>query len=105
MAHELKTASVLAFERKLDPSDALFFAGDWSTRSDSAGWAAVAIFNIDAELSAPIITRLGFSASNGQKRPAPHGRSNTSPGSPAMASAPRANCSSRLWDNRRARLS
>lgn len=41
MAHELKTASVLAFERKLDPSDALFFAGDWSTRSDSAGWTAV----------------------------------------------------------------
>ena len=25
----LKTASVLAFERKLDPSDALFFAGAW----------------------------------------------------------------------------
>lgn len=41
MAHELKTASVLAFERKLDPSDALFFAGDWSTRSDSAGWEPV----------------------------------------------------------------
>ncbi|MGB2337619.1 MAG: type I-F CRISPR-associated protein Cas7f/Csy3, partial [Alcanivorax sp.] len=29
MATTLKTASVLAFERKLDPSDALFFAGQW----------------------------------------------------------------------------
>lgn len=28
----LKTASVLAFERKLDPSDALFHAGDWEKR-------------------------------------------------------------------------
>lgn len=26
---DLKTASVLAFERKLDPSDALFSAGKW----------------------------------------------------------------------------
>ncbi|WP_440225100.1 type I-F CRISPR-associated protein Csy3 [Dokdonella sp. MW10] len=42
-AHVIKTASVLAFERKLDPSDALFFAGDWSTREDSAAWAAVKI--------------------------------------------------------------
>lgn len=39
----LKTASVLAFERKLDPSDALFFAGDWDARNDSAGWAPVYI--------------------------------------------------------------
>lgn len=36
----LKTASVLAFERKLDPSDALFHAGDWQTRKD---WQAIAI--------------------------------------------------------------
>lgn len=28
----LKTASVLAFERKLDPSDALFHSGDWQSR-------------------------------------------------------------------------
>ncbi len=41
MANELKTASVLAFERKLDPSDALFFAGDWAARKDSATWAPV----------------------------------------------------------------
>lgn len=43
MANELKTASVLAFERKLDPSDALFFAGTWATREDSAAWAPVRI--------------------------------------------------------------
>ncbi|MDG9881965.1 type I-F CRISPR-associated protein Csy3 [Pseudomonas sp. GD04058] len=36
----LKTASVLAFERKLDPSDALFHAGDWRSRSN---WSAVAV--------------------------------------------------------------
>lgn len=36
----LKTASVLAFERKLDPSDALFHAGDWQTRNH---WAPLAI--------------------------------------------------------------
>jgi len=39
----LKTASVLAFERKLDPSDALFFAGDWSARKASADWAPVPV--------------------------------------------------------------
>ncbi len=43
MANELKTASVLAFERKLDPSDALFFAGDWSVRSDAASWPAITL--------------------------------------------------------------
>ena len=44
MANEtLKTASVLAFERKLDPSDALFFAGSWDNRSDASAWAPVAI--------------------------------------------------------------
>lgn len=40
---ELSTASVLAFERKLDPSDALLSAGRWESRSDAAGWPAVAI--------------------------------------------------------------
>ncbi|HEY4581294.1 MAG TPA: type I-F CRISPR-associated protein Csy3 [Lysobacter sp.] len=43
MANELKTASVLAFERKLDPSDALFFAGDWSARNAHADWKPVAV--------------------------------------------------------------
>ena len=43
MAKELKTASVLAFERKLDPSDALFFAGDWSARASDNGWQPVKI--------------------------------------------------------------
>jgi CRISPR-associated protein Csy3 len=39
----LKTASVLAFERKLDPSDALFQAGRWDERDNSAKWPAVTI--------------------------------------------------------------
>lgn len=39
----LKTASVLAFERKLDPSDALFFAGIWAERTASQQWPAVAV--------------------------------------------------------------
>lgn len=43
MPTELKTASVLAFERKFDPSDALFFAGDWAAREDAAIWKPVAI--------------------------------------------------------------
>lgn len=43
MSNQLTTASVLAFERKLDPSDALFFSGNWSDRADSAGWSAVEI--------------------------------------------------------------
>lgn len=43
MANELKTASVLAFERKLDPSDALFYAGAWNNRTNPHSWAPVAI--------------------------------------------------------------
>lgn len=43
MADSLKTASVLAFERKLDPSDALFLAGDWADRDHSARWAPVGV--------------------------------------------------------------
>ncbi|WP_326544084.1 type I-F CRISPR-associated protein Csy3 [Pseudorhodoferax sp.] len=39
----LKTASVLAFERKLDPSDALMHAGAWAARGDTAGWAPIAL--------------------------------------------------------------
>lgn len=39
----LKTASVLAFERKLDTSDALFFSGDWSDKDNITSWDAVAI--------------------------------------------------------------
>jgi len=40
---ELKTASVLAFERKLDPSDALFASGAWDARGDAAGWPAITV--------------------------------------------------------------
>ena len=39
----LKTASVLAFERKLDPSDALFTAGHWDDRNISQQWPAVVV--------------------------------------------------------------
>ncbi|SEK39451.1 type I-F CRISPR-associated protein Csy3 [Nitrosovibrio tenuis] len=39
----LKTASVLAFERKLDPSDALFFSGSWGQRTASQEWPAVSV--------------------------------------------------------------
>jgi len=41
-AAKLKTASVLAFERKLDPSDALFHAGDWENRN-ATDWPAIEI--------------------------------------------------------------
>lgn len=46
MTHQeapLKTATVLAFERKLDPSDALFFSGDWNQRDDAKAWEPVAL--------------------------------------------------------------
>lgn len=39
----IKTASVLAFERKLDPSDALFSAGLWAERENSSAWPWVRI--------------------------------------------------------------
>jgi CRISPR-associated protein Csy3 len=39
----LKTPSVLAFERKLDPSDALFHAGNWHQRDSAGGWAPVTL--------------------------------------------------------------
>ncbi|NLY41138.1 MAG: type I-F CRISPR-associated protein Csy3, partial [Desulfovibrionales bacterium] len=39
----MKTASVLAFERKLDPSDALLFSGTWKMRDNAQGWLPVAV--------------------------------------------------------------
>lgn len=39
----LKTASVLAFERKLDPSDAQFFAGNWAKRGAGVSWEPVSV--------------------------------------------------------------
>ena len=42
-ANSLKTASVLAFERKLDPSDALLFSGTWNARQSDAGWAPITV--------------------------------------------------------------
>ncbi|ABM57216.1 type I-F CRISPR-associated protein Csy3 [Verminephrobacter eiseniae] len=43
MSNNLKTASVLAFERKLDPSDATLHAGNWDNRNNTSGWNAVSI--------------------------------------------------------------
>lgn len=40
---DLKTASVLAFERKLDPSDAQFSAGRWTDRDNGSNWAKLSI--------------------------------------------------------------
>ena len=37
----LETATVLAFERKLDPSDAVFHAGQWGDRDNVARWTPV----------------------------------------------------------------
>jgi len=39
----IKTASVLAFERKLDLSDALFFSGCWRDRANTNAWQPVAV--------------------------------------------------------------
>lgn len=43
MSSALKTASVLAFERKIDPSDALLFSGNWDMRDVEQGWQPIAI--------------------------------------------------------------
>ncbi len=43
MSNELKTASVLAFERKLDPSDALLFSGNWDQRNDASKWQPIVL--------------------------------------------------------------
>ena len=40
MSEKLTTASVLAFERKLDPSDALFASGNWAQRDQASAWTA-----------------------------------------------------------------
>lgn len=43
MSEKLETASVLAFERKLDPSDALLYHGRWEGREKNVGWDPVRI--------------------------------------------------------------
>ena len=56
MSTTLKTASVLAFERKLDPSDAIFRAGRWEARAASDSWAPVKIN--EKSVRGPISNRL-----------------------------------------------
>jgi CRISPR-associated protein Csy3 len=43
----LETASVLAFDRRLNPSDALMFSGAWETRENSRAWQPVALLQKD----------------------------------------------------------
>lgn len=43
MSEKLTTATVLAFERKLDPSDAVFHAGLWADQIDAKAWAPVTV--------------------------------------------------------------
>lgn len=43
MSEKLSTASVLAFERKLDPSDAILYSGSWNDRGDPSAWKAISI--------------------------------------------------------------
>lgn len=43
MPDNLKTATVLAFERKLDPSDALLFAGNWDMHDTAGAWQPVRV--------------------------------------------------------------
>ena len=43
MSEKLTTATVLAFERKLDPSDAVFHAGAWADQANARSWAPVTI--------------------------------------------------------------
>jgi len=43
MPIDLKTASVLAFERKLDPSDALLSGGSWAARTESQNWVPITL--------------------------------------------------------------
>ena len=43
MSDKLTTASVLAFERKLDPSDAVLYAGRWEDRAQSHSWQPVSV--------------------------------------------------------------
>ena len=42
-SEKLTTATVLAFERKLDPSDAVFHSGQWDDRTNARSWAPVTI--------------------------------------------------------------
>jgi len=43
MSEKLTTASVLAFERKLDPSDAVFYAGCWDDHANASLWTPIKI--------------------------------------------------------------
>lgn len=65
MPNELKTASVLAFERKLDPSDALLFGGDWAARDHVKDWAPITLH--EKSVRGTISNRLKGSATDPAK--------------------------------------
>jgi len=62
ITNELKTASVLAFERKIDPSDAVFASGNWQDMSDGKGW--VPITNREKSVRGTISNRLKTTDAN-----------------------------------------
>ena len=43
----IKTASVLAFERKLSNSDAVMYAGNWENRTNAKAWSAISVLSKD----------------------------------------------------------
>lgn len=43
MSNDLKTAEVLAFERKLSNSDGLMYAGKWDDRSNAENWPSIGL--------------------------------------------------------------
>ena len=57
MSNALKTASVLAFERKLDPSDAVFHAGNWEDLAKSASWPPVRLRENPCAAPSPTASR------------------------------------------------
>ena len=40
----LTLPSVLAFDRKLEPSDALMYSGSWKSINDDQAWKAIKLF-------------------------------------------------------------
>ena len=59
---KLKTASVLAFERKHANSDALMYAGDWQDRENSKNWEPIAV--LEKSVRGTISNRLNSKIAN-----------------------------------------
>jgi CRISPR-associated protein Csy3 len=63
---ELKTASVLAFERKIDPSDAVFSSGSWNDIDNETAWAPIS--NREKSVRGTISNRLKAKDANDSAR-------------------------------------